>query len=415
MNPPSRRAFLASAASLFASRAFARADGLAPFDKMMEAFLADNKVPGAALAVTRGGKIVHARGYGMADVGAKEPAKADSLFRIASVSKPITAVAVLQLVEQGKLKLDDKVLDRMPLKPPVADGSKIDERWKAITVRHCLQHTGGWDRDKSYDPIGKAWDIAKAFEMPPPVTPEHVVRYMMGQPLDFDPGERYAYSNLGYLVLGRIVESLGGQKYEDFVKERIFAPIGVTTAKLGRARIENLAKNEVRYYDARKGTGRSLYPPKVGETVPTVYGAMNLEAFEAHGGWIASAVDLAKFAAAFDDPKKCPLLNGMSIAQMWARPDGKAGTDAKGQPRAVYYGCGWQVRPTGAAGESNQWHGGYIPGSEALLVRRRDGWNWAVLFNANNAPDGKSLSGQIDAEVHAAANAVTDWPPAQKS
>ncbi len=412
MNLPTRRTFLASAAGLFASQAFAQTDakGLEPFDKLMEAFLADNKVPGAALAVARGGKIVHARGYGFADVEAKEPVKPDSLFRIASVSKPITAVAVMQLLERGRLELEDPVLDLMGLQPLLADGAKADERWQKITVRHCLQHTGGWDRDVSYDPIVKAWDIAKAFGAKPPVTPEHVVRYMMGKPLDFEPGERYAYSNLGYLVLGRIVEKLGKKPYEQYIQEKVFKPLGITTARLGKALVENRAKGEVRYYDSRKGTGRCLYPPKLGETVPTVYGAMNLEAFEAHGGWIASAIDLAKFAAAFDDPKSCPILGSKVIEQMGARPPGKPGTDSKGQPRTSYYACGWQVRQVGGPGRANYSHSGYIPGTEAILVRRQDGLNWAVLFNTNNGADGKSLAGKIEAKVHDTANEVKDWP-----
>ncbi len=400
-----RRSFLASAfAATLASRL--RADepshGLAPFDKLMTEFLEKHQVPGAALAVARQGKIVHAQGYGFADRDAQEPVKADSRFRIASVSKPITAVAILQLVEKGKLKLDDPVLDLLPFKPLLTKEAKFDERWKKITVRHCLTHTGGWDRSKSYDPIVKAWEIAKAFEVEPPIGPERIVRYMMGQPLDFNPGERYAYSNLGYLVLGRLIATLSGQEYEPYVKQHIFKPLGITTAQLGKALREDRANGEVTYYDRRKGTGRCLYPPKLGETVPVVYGAMNLEAYEAHGGWIASAIDLAKFASAFDNPAKCPILSQASIATMWESP--------KENTKPVFYGLGWQVRRVGTKSASNHWHTGFIPGSEALLVRRHDGLNWAVLFNTSNTPDGKTLSGTIDPHVHDAANAVNKWP-----
>ncbi len=392
----SRRAFLASSISaIVASRANAD-DPFAPFDRLMARFLVENRVPGAALAVARRGRVVYSRAFGYADRDACEVARPQSLFRIASLSKPVTAVAILQLVEQGKLALDDTVLDRMKLKPLLAAGATVDDRWKRITVRQCLQHTGGWDRAKSYDPIVKAWEIAKAFDIPPPVGPDHVVRYMMGRPLDFDPGARYAYSNLGYLILGRILEASTGQSYESYVRERVFAPIGATTAKLGRALREHRAKDEVRYYDSRNGTGKCLYPPRLGETVPTVYGAMNLEAYEAHGGWIASAETMAKFADAFHDPKKSPLLNETSIAAMAARP---AGNTAE-----AYYALGWLVRPAGAG--RNHWHTGYIPGSEAILVRRHDGLSWCALFNANDTPDRKSLSGRIDPMIHHAADAV---------
>lgn len=383
---------------------------LEPFDSLMTTFVAENKVPGAALAVTHGGKLVYARGFGYADVENKVLVAPAAFFRIASVSKPITATAVLQLIEQGKLGLDDHVVDHLKVKPFTGRGAKPDQRWKQITVRHCLQHRGGWDRDKSYDPVARAAVIARALGIKPPVTPTHVVRYMMGQPLDFDPGQRYAYSNLGYLVLGRIIEAITGEKYEAHVKKTVFAPLGIMAARLGRALAEHREKGEVRYYDAKKRTGPSLYPPHVGQKVPIQYGGDNFEAYEAHGGWLLSAVELVKFAAAFDDPARCPLLSARSIKEMWARPEGAAGAEADGKPKAAYYGCGWNVRPIGTTGKANLWHGGYIAGSEAWLVRRFDGLNWAVLFNTDHNPSGQFLVGLIDGQLHAAADKVKAWP-----
>jgi CubicO group peptidase (beta-lactamase class C family) len=383
---------------------------LEPFDKLMTSFVAENKVPGAALAVTRHGKLVYARGFGFADVEKKEQVQPDALFRIASISKPITAVAIMQLVEKGKLGLDDNVMDRMKLVPLVGADAKFDERWKKITIRQCLQHTGGWDRGKSGDPIEKPWQIAKAFQIETPVAPSYIVRYMMGQPLDFDPGTRYVYSNLGYLILGRIIEESTGQKYEHYVKKEVLQPLGIKSAQLGRALPENRVKGEVVYYDPKKYMSRCLYPPRVGERVPIQYGGLNFEAFEAHGAWIASAVELVKFAAAFDNPARSLLLSAKSIEQMWARPEGAPGFTGKGAPRASYYACGWNVRPMGNAGKSNQYHAGYIAGSESFLVRRLDGLNWAVLFNTAHNPDGKLLTSLIDGPIHEAADQVKQWP-----
>lgn len=393
--------------------------GLEPFDRLVASFIAEHKVPGAALAVTRNAKLVYARGFGYADREQQEPVQPEALFRIASVSKPITAVAVMQLIEWGKLQLDDRVLDRMNLTPFRVAGADPDPRWKQITVRHCLQHTGGWDRKQSYDPIGKVWDIARALGIRPPVTPVDIVRYMMGQPLDFAPGERHAYSNLGYLVLGRIIEAVTGAKYEAYVKRQVLAPLGIKTAQLGRALVEHRARGEVRYYDAKNRRGPCLFPPRLGEQVPIQYGAENLDGFEAHGGWIASAVELAKFATAFDDPMNCPLLGPRTIEAMWARPEGAAGREPDGTLKAAFYGCGWSVRPVGKTGKANTWHTGLIAGTAALLVRRWDGLNWAILFNTDSkagsesAPDpavGKPLGGLIDGPLHDAANQVQAWP-----
>ncbi|MCA9114512.1 MAG: beta-lactamase family protein [Planctomycetaceae bacterium] len=387
----------------------AQAD-LEPFDRLMASFVEEHNVPGAALAVTQRGRLVYARGFGFADVEQKQPVQPASLFRIASISKPLTAVAIMQLVERNKLQLDDSVLPLMQLEPLLPAGSTPDSRWEQITIPQCLQHTGGWDRSITPDPIGRAWEIAAALGIQPPVTPAHIVRYMMGQPLDFDPGERYAYSNLGYLILGRIIEAVTGQTYEAHVKQMVARPLGIRTLQLGRALMENRAEGEVRYYDSEQRTGKSLYPPLVGQEVPRPYGGDNLEAYEAHGGWIASVVDLVRFAAAFDDPARCPLLGAAAIREMWTPPEGAAGHEDDGSPKAVYYGCGWNVRPVGTTGKSNNWHAGFIPGSESLLVRRWDGLNWAVLFNTHRNHTGKSLASQIDGRLHEAADQVKAWP-----
>src|SRR5581483_10425304 len=164
--PSSRRQFLGRTAAGLAAlaagtpRAAARpvtgaADPrLKSFDELMTTFVERHDIPGAALAVTRHGKLVYARGFGFADRDAEEPVHPAALFRIASVTKPFTAVAVLQLADQVKVRLDDKALDYVKLQPHLAAGAKPDPRWHKVTVRHLLHHTGGWDRDKSYDPIG---------------------------------------------------------------------------------------------------------------------------------------------------------------------------------------------------------------------------------------------------------------------
>lgn len=383
---------------------------LAPFDELMTSFVEENEVPGASLAVTKDGRLVYARGFGYASVEAKEAVKPEHTFRIASVSKPITAVAILQLVEKGKLKLEDRVVERMKVVPPAGAKSPKDERWNRITVRQCLQHTGGWDRDRSFDPIGRPWEIAEALGIQPPVRPDAIVQYMLGQPLDFDPGARFAYSNLGYLVLGRILEAVSGRNYEDYVKKEVLAPLRIRSAKLGKVRREDRAKDEVEYYDRRSRTGRMLTPPDPEKEVPIQYGAENFEGFEAHGGWIASAIDLVRFASAFDHPDRSPTLKRASIETMWARPEGAAGFDGSGKPKAAFYGGGWMVRPVGTDGAANHWHTGFIAGSESLLVRRWDGLNWGVLFNTATNPKGDSLAGAIDPLVHRAADRVKRWP-----
>jgi N-acyl-D-amino-acid deacylase len=383
-------------------------DDLSPLDKLMSEFVAQHQAPGAALAVTRGSKLVYARGFGMADVDAKRPVQPDSLFRLASISKPLTAVAVMQLAEQSKFGLDDKIFDLLP----AADWlpSKYDERLKTITVRHLLQHTGGWDREKTFDPIGRVRDISRTVNKSLPVGPADVIRYTLTLPLDFDPGSKYAYYNVDYLLLGRLIEKASGQPYEEYVKTHVLAPAGVTRMQLGRAWKGDLATGEVCYYDTRNRTVEAICGSKVGTQVPVVYGGENLEAYEAHGGWIGSAVDLVRFASTFDNANSPKLLKPETIKAMWSRPAGAAGHDGDGKPRDSYYGCGWSVRPVDVEGRANVWHTGLITGTSTIMVRRHDGFNWAVLFNTDVNPKGERLSSLIDPLVHQAIDAVKTWP-----
>jgi len=422
MPRPSRRAFLASAGTIAATGGFgpslhgaeppatgAADPNLAPFDKLFHEFLAEHKVPGAGVAVTRNGKLVYARGFGFADVEKKAPVQPDSLFRIASVSKPLTAVGVMQLVEQGKVKPNDPVLKHIKLKAAVPTGGQFDPRWEKVTVRQCLQHTGGWDRDKKggFDPIGVPGRITRALTLNGPPTPDDIVRYMLGQPLDFDPGEKMVYSNLGYLVLGRVMEAVTGQGYEPWMRRHVLAPVKANDMALGKGLPEKRARAEVRYYDSKERKGTCLYPPRAGQSVPLPDGAENIEGFEAHGGWVASAVDLVRFAAALDYGHTSPLLSAESIKEMWARP---AGLEPNKKPKDVYYGCGWSVRPVGNTGKANTWHSGLISGASTLLVRRWDGLNWAVLFNTDATGKGEQPVNLIDGPMHAAADAVKKWP-----
>lgn len=376
---------------------------LAPFDELMLKFMADNQVPGAALAVAKDGKLVYARGFGHADQQLGLPVQPGMRFRIASVSKPITAAAILRLIELGLLNLDDRVFEFLKIALP----ANADPRLNKITIKHLLQHTAGFDRAKSFDPMFRPIVIAKDQDTKPPAKPIDIIRYMTKQKLDFDPGERYAYSNFGYCMLGRVIEKATGQSYEAAVQKHVFDPIGVKHTQLGHTL--TAAKDEVHYFDEKNRKGNAVMGPNFGKPVPLPYGAWYLEAMDAHGGWIASAPDLVRFASAFDHPEACKVLKADSITTMFARPDGLAGHTKDGKARDVHYGCGWQVRTVGG-GKVNTWHTGALDGTATLLVRRCDRLTWAVLFNTRSNAKGAYLVGLIDPMVHGAADNVKRWP-----
>lgn len=380
---------------------------LAPFDRMIHDFMEKHQVPGCALAVTDHGRLVHARGYGHANVATGQRVTPTSLFRIASISKPITAVAVLQLVQRNQLSLDAKVFDLLDHKPLPNQKTKPDERLKSITVCHLLQHQGGWDRSKSFDAMFRSVQFADALGIAPPAGSDDVIRCMLSEPLDFDPGQKCVYSNYGYCLLGRVIEAVTGQPYEEYVTRHVLAPLGIRSMRIGKTRLEGKSEHEVCYYDP--GKGPSVFADDLNQQVPQPYGAWHLEAMDAHGGWIASAVDLARFASAFDDPSQCKLLNQQTVRTMFARPDGLAGYDQNGKPKKTYYSCGWMNRVVGKD-KMNHWHTGSLAGTSTILVRRHDHRNWILLFNARTSPHVSHLSKAIDPLVHQAANQVPQWP-----
>jgi len=198
----------------------------APFDDMMTSFLERHGAPGAALAVSRQGRLVYARGFGLADIETGRTVQPDSLFRIASVSKPLTAIAVLQITAKQSVPLDTPAFEILP--PASWLTGQADASLKRVTIRHLLQHRAGWDRDRSFDPIVRPVEAVRIAKKRLPAKPEDILRYALTLPLDFAPGARFAYSNVGYLLLGRVIEHLASTKYESYVSEKVLQPAGIS-------------------------------------------------------------------------------------------------------------------------------------------------------------------------------------------
>ena len=336
------------------------AQGLEEIDKFMSSFLAKHGAPGASVAIADQGRLVYSRGFGYADVASKEPVDPGSLFRIASVSKPLTAVAIMQLVDAGELRLEDAVYSILDeYEPHLDDGVELDMRQNDITILHLLQHRGGWDRDMSFDGMFQSIRFANALGMPPPAGHEEIIRCMRGVPLDFRPGERFAYSNYGYCLLGRVIEKITGQSYEAYVKEHVLRPLGIIHLDIGRTALELRRPEEVRYYDP--SVAHSVFADDLNQRVASPYGAWYLESMDSHGAWIASAKDLVRFASAFDISDRCPLLSAQAVHAMFKRPEGLAGFQQDGSPLKTFYAAGWQIQCDDEYQTRYQMHGGSLP------------------------------------------------------
>ena len=409
-----RRRFLA-VSGFFAVAPFALAadagstpepEAFASFDRAVTDFMRARKIPGGSLAVVKDRRLVYAKGYGWADRDKQLPVQPDTLFRIASISKSFTAAAVLKLVEEQRVNLQDKALEAAGLLPSQEGPPIQDERVRRVTVAQLLHHTAGWDRERSGDPMFQWRKIARELKIEGPPQARSIIRYMVSRKLDFEPGARYAYSNFGYCVLGRLIEKISGLSYGDFVREVVLKPAGISRMHLGTTL--QVAPNETHYYTSGDAMGRSLFPDTPSR-VPEPYGVFSLEVMDAHGGWLGTAADLVRFAAALDDPAHSRLLKPDSLRRMYAPPPPPAWRRTDGALEAAYYGCGWMVRPVGQEGRANYWHSGSLPGTSSLLVRRWDGLDWAVVFNLRSA-EAKLPDGAIDGTLHQAAAAVSRWP-----
>lgn len=368
---------------------------LESFDRIITDLMIKWGIPGGAIAVVKDGRLVLSRGYGYADLATAAQVEPDALFRIASLSKPITSVAALKLVEEGRLDLDAPAFSFRPDLQPIP-GQTPDPRLAQITVRQLLWHVGGWDRDASGDPMFRSVTTAQAVGAPSPASCETVIRFMLGRPLDFTPGTKYVYSNYGYCVLGRIIAQVAGQSYDDYVKSAILAPLGVTRMRIGSTLESGRAAGEVKYYD--RDSTLSVFD---GGIVPWTYGGFYLEAMDSHGGWIASAPDLLRFLTAVDGfPTRPDILQPQTISTMLTTAVGVWGTSP------YYYAMGWLRRPQ----EDNWWHDGSLPGTTALLVRAGNGLAWAALFNARHMKPNPQFSAELDPAIWQAVGEVVTWP-----
>lgn len=375
------------------------------FDEEIENYIRPRRIPGACLVVFNKGSIVYEKGYGFADVDKKIPVTPSTLFRIASLSKPITAAGILKLVEENQLSLDSRAIGFLDGIVKDYEKKVVDERWHKITVRHLLQHTGGWDSSASGDPMFFPERKIAVGIGRQPQSPSDIIEFMLGRKLDFDPGSRYAYSNFGYCLLGRIIEKVASMSYEEFIKEKILKPVGIEKMRLGRTQFEKRVPEEAIYYTAYNNAEMKNLTVKE-ESNP--YGSFNLERMDAHGGWIATASDYARFCIAFTEYAKTKILADSTLTTMIAPPEYVVKNGEK--TPETYYGCGWLVRPRGKNGKPNLWHNGSLPGTYAFAAILGDGSGWVVLFNGRSADEKNLPNAEIDPALHRAAAKVGKLP-----
>lgn len=381
---------------------------LAPFDGVMAETMSKWQVPGAQLAIAREDRLVYNRGFGYASVEDQEAVEPDAIFRIASTSKPITAVAILMLVDAGEIALDTPVFPLLAYEP--LPNAPRDPRLDTISVEQLLVHSGGWNSASgpNEDPQYQPWPLLAShlLQAEIPAEAETIVRFMQGMPLDFDPGTRSAYSNFGFNLLGRVIEHVSGQPYEQFVLDNVLTPASISTMAIGGTTLEERLPGEVRYYAPPDlATVPSVYPG--GGYVPNGYGGFYLRSLDAHGGWVASAQDLIRFALAVDGTKGPALLTPETVTAMETTPRPPALAAGAGNVEESL-GLGWNSVPQG---DGYEWtHAGALVGSNfSWLVRKPDGTTLALV--ANTLPqDYPTFFGELFPALQQLMATTTDWP-----
>jgi CubicO group peptidase (beta-lactamase class C family) len=319
----------------------------AKVDAFVAAEMQKQRIPGLSLAVVKDGQIVIAKGYGFANVELQARVKPETVFQSGSVGKQFTATAVMMLVEEGKIGLDDPVRKYLTNAP---------ESWKNITVRNLLTHTAG------------TTDYPDDFDFRRDYTEDALLARVEALPLAFQPGERWSYSNLGYLTLGVLIHKVTGKFYGDFLHERIFEPLGMTTARIISE--ADIVPNRAAGYRLVKGELKNQ--EWVAPTVNTT----------ADGSLYLSVFDMAKWDAALYTEK---LLKRSSLAEMWTPVTLKDG-------KTVPYGFGWDVEAV--RGHRIVEHGGAWQGFKSYIARYPDDRLTVVVFaNLAEANPGKIAHG----------------------
>lgn len=336
-------------------------------DGILREFCDKYSLPGGvSMAISHREKLVYAGAVGYADKRHRIPLTPEHRMRIASVSKPITAIAVMKLVEAKKLGLDDEVFGRTGIFKGEFGIPEYGDRPAKITIKQLLEHTaGGWGNSKK-DPM---------FSTPNVSGKEFLRAVIREYPLENPPGTKYDYSNFGYCVLGRVIEKKSGLSYENYVKKNILAPCGIKGMRIGGP---TSGPDEVEYLGDQ---GQDPY-------------ALSPSHMDAHGGWIAGPVELLKLLVRVDGFSDVPDLLKDETVKTMTTPS--AAND--------HYALGWAVNK-----HNNWWHMGSLPGTTTIMGRSSEGFNWVVVINFRPG-DAPEFSGDVDGLFWKAKAAIREWP-----
>jgi CubicO group peptidase (beta-lactamase class C family) len=351
-------------------------------DTLLQNFMVGKPIPGGTIAITHNDKVIYERGIGYSDATSTVPMQENALMRLASVSKPVTASAIHQLVKDGQLNLNAKVFNIAGnegiLNITPHNGTLGDNRLRDITVQQLLEHKGGWNRDTAGDLAFRDVQIATAMGVSNPPGIANSAQYILSRPLQFTPGTAYNYSNIGYMFLGMVVEAASGQGYESYVDSKVLAPSGIPTWEVNAGRTFAADQNPREPFYSSPNTAQNVYNPG-GPHVSSPYGEWDHEKALAYGGLIGSSKAIALLAQ----------------SRIAAGPEiGKLRSDYTTHSSYWWY------------------HTGSLPGTDTLMLEASwKDWTYAILFD-RRPTDGSSYSDSLVGSMQNMLEGLNTWPAA---
>lgn len=314
-------------------------------------FRARNRIPGVALAVVRDGQVIKSSAYGFANLELKAAATPETVFELGSITKQFTATGIMMLAEEGKLRLDDKIRDRLP---------NLPEAWSGVTLRHLLTHTSGI---KNYTNLP-----AFATGMSREYTPSEIIALVAKLPLDFQPGDKFSYCNTGYYLLGMVIERISSKSLAEFLAERIFRARGMNSTRVNS--FTDVVPNRATGYSwaGDHTTNAALWP---------------ISGRAGAGSLVSTVLDMAKWDAALYGEK---LLKRASLEEMWKPVRLNNGSTAG-------YGYGWGT--TEYRGHRLVAHSGGLPGWSSDIARFPDDRLTVIVLTNRDGVEPARLSLQI--------------------
>lgn len=352
----------------FLNNSVSDTSSLEGLDERVMAFMRQWELKGVSLGIMRNDSLLYAKGYGWADEAEGVEMQPYHRLRMASVSKLITATGIMLLQEQGKLSLQDSVFGEYGILGQEAYASSItDKNHYKIRVEHLLRHQGGFGVGGG-DPMFSTRAIMVNNGLQEAPDNDQLLECVLKRRLSYMPGSTQSYSNLGYLILSKIIEKISGMPYEDFIQEYVFAPSGISGFRIANNYYEEKHPQEARYYVPRNEALIAEFNNS-GRMVSKCYGGNDVKSLSGAGAWTGSVPELMKFVASIDGrPEVNDIISQGSVGRMVEYIDESV------------FPLGWNdTRP-----QSGWMRSGSFSGTSALVKYYPDGECWIMITNTSN-------------------------------